>query len=77
MLSLTWNWQSRRLSIDWPFSSTPCLSLAFDTYPMSHDRNSQLFLSIFSAFLCRLGRLGKDQTHCFNHMTTLWTEHVR
>jgi hypothetical protein len=33
MLSLTWNWQSRLLSIDWPFSSTPCLSLAFDTYP--------------------------------------------
>ncbi len=33
MLSLTWNWQSRLLSIDWPFSPTPCLSLAFDTYP--------------------------------------------
>jgi hypothetical protein len=33
MLSLTWNWQSRLLSLDWPFSSTPCLSLAFDTSP--------------------------------------------
>ena len=33
MLSLTWNGQSQLLSIDWPFSSTPCLSLAFDTYP--------------------------------------------
>jgi len=33
MLSLTWSWQSRLLSIDWPLSQAPCLSLAFDTSP--------------------------------------------
>ena len=44
MLSLTWNWQSRLLLIDWPFSSTPCLSLAFDTDP----RHSVLLTHMFT-----------------------------
>jgi hypothetical protein len=47
MLSLTWNWQSQLLSIDWPFSSTPCLSLAFDTYPgSSHGLRNEMHICL-------------------------------